>query len=98
MLNLKPETQGEEPKTSKTFTDPKDSFFDDDEIDLDPFDNLRKLWIKPQKNHLQCVKTPNILCEGLMAKKGKKMKLKKLRYYILTADFLAYKEVVWESI
>ena len=78
---------------TKTFSDLKESLFDDDDIDFDPYDNKRKLWIKPQKSHTNSLKTSKILFEGFMAKKGKKTKLKKVRYYILTSEFLAYKEV-----
>lgn len=86
-------TPSEELKKIRTLIELKESFFDDDDIDADPFDSRRKLWIKPQKSHLNSLKPQNILFEGWMAKKGKKTKLKKLRYYILTRDFLAYKEV-----
>ena len=80
-------------KKARTLIELKESFFDDDDIDADPYDRRRKLWIRPQKSHLNSLKPENILFEGLMAKKGKKTKLKKIRYYILTRDFLAYKEV-----
>lgn len=80
-------------KKARTLIELKESFFNDDDIDADPYDSRRKLWIRPQKSHLNSLKPENILFEGLMAKKGKKTKLKKIRYYILTRDFLAYKEV-----
>lgn len=86
--NLQVQTESFRPQT---IIECKDSFFDDDDNDLDPFDNRRKLWIKPQKTHLNSIKPNTILYEGYMAKKGKKIKLKKMRYYILTSELLAYK-------
>ena len=70
-----------------------ESFFDDDDMELDPFDNRRKLWIKPQKSHLSYLKTAEVLYEGSMSKNGKKTGIKKIRYYILTPEMLVYKEV-----
>lgn len=80
-------------KKARTLIELKESFFDDDDLETDSLDIRRKLWIKPQKSHLNSLKAGNILFEGYLAKKGKATKLKKIRYYILTSEFLAYKEV-----
>lgn len=79
---------------SKSFSDVKLSFFDDDDIESDLFEKNYKLWIKPQKVHLSNFKPQNILCEGFMAKKGKKIKRKKICFYFLTPEFLAFQEVI----
>ena len=54
--------------------------------------SIRKLWISPKQTHLVNLEE-NILAEGIMWKKGRKLNRWIMRYYILTPDFLAYKEV-----
>jgi len=66
-----------------------ESFFDYKSSDPK---NLRKLWTAADQNHENEIKR-NILVEGFMEKQGRKTHSWKTRYYILTDEFLAYKEV-----
>lgn len=52
----------------------------------------KSLWIKPNKAHLINLKD-NTIFEAAMEKKGRKTSAWKERHYILTHEFLAYKEV-----
>lgn len=66
-----------------------ESFFDSN-----PDDPLAKrLWIKPEKHHLESLTPDKIILVASFQKKGKKTKIWKTRHYILTSQFLAYKEV-----
>ena len=66
-----------------------ETFFDSDTSDP-AF--LKNLWVKPKKCHTTGL-NENILTEGPMEKQGRRTNQWKTRYYILTSNFLAYKEV-----
>ena len=54
----------------------------------------RKLWSKPEKIHIEkATSEEEILLEGSFQKQGKRTKIWKTRFYVLTTQFLAYKEV-----
>ena len=72
----------------KSFQD-MDSFFDHDDNESK---DLKKLWVGAKKLHQNEIKT-NTLFEGTFEKKGKKTSFWKTRYYYLTENVLAYKEV-----
>ena len=64
----------------------------------DPSDSnlLKSLWIRPKRSHLDSL-DEKILFEGVMEKKGRRTSQWKSRYYILTDEFLAYKEVAYKT-
>jgi len=66
-----------------------ESFFNN--APSDPL-SQKKLWIKPTASHLEEISS-QILMEASFQKQGKRTKIWKSRYYILTNEFLAYKEV-----
>lgn len=67
-----------------------ESFFDS--LPSDP-PSLRKLWFKPNKTQLNDFAKSIVLLEASLVKQGKKTRVWKSRHYILTSEFLAYKEV-----
>lgn len=66
-----------------------ESFFDNDASDSR---SDRQLWITPPKNFYNDLRNKVIL-EAPMEKQGRTTHTWKMRYYILTEGFLAYKEV-----
>ncbi len=54
--------------------------------------SVKKLWISPKASQIENLEA-NIRAEGLMWKRGRKLNQWITRYYIMTSDFLAYKEV-----
>ena len=67
------------------------SFFDSSANDPK---GQRKLWVKPSKSDLEAFKNNEIIAESYFKKQGKRTKAWKNRFYILTADFLTYKQVI----
>ena len=66
-----------------------ESFFDYNATD--PREQ-RQLWNPPTKNHYAILEE-NTIIEGYMEKQGRKTHSWKSRYYILTNEYLMYKEV-----
>lgn len=55
--------------------------------------SLRRLWASPEKAQLADIGEEKVIAQALMEKKGRKTNRWQTRYYILTLEFLAYKEV-----
>jgi hypothetical protein len=89
MNNLSQQTAASENLLKKKSYNELDSFFDHEPKESK---DLKKLWIKAKKIHQNDVKN-NTLLEALFEKKGKKTSLWKTRFYMLTENCLAYKEV-----
>lgn len=59
--------------------------------------SLKRLWAPADQTHENELKS-KVFVEGLMEKQGRKTHSWKTRYYFLTDDFLAYKEVHFSSL
>lgn len=66
-----------------------ESFFDYTSSDSK---DQRYLWTSPTRNHYQLIEKDSIV-QAYMEKQGRKTHSWKTRYYILTSEFLIYKEV-----
>lgn len=70
-----------------------ESFFD---VDPSEPKMLKKLWTKPKDEQIASL-SEKILLENTMEKREKRTNRWISRHYILTSDFLAYKEVYFSS-
>lgn len=68
-----------------------ESFFDHDTGDPKPD---KQLWMIPNKNQSSDMKV-KVIMDAPMEKQGRKTHSWKVRHYVLTDDFLAYKEVMF---